>query len=101
MGVLDQLGLSGRPRREVEQQRIVCPSGAFLVEPHAAAVRLLVGQPAVDRLAYGDTGVVPCHAGELGGVAGSNHDVAGPPTLDPVAQIVRLQQRGRRDHDSA
>ncbi|CAB4930731.1 unannotated protein [freshwater metagenome] len=101
LGVLDQLGPRRRPGGEVQQQRVTRRGPRVFDGGVVHLVGGGVGQPALDRVADGDAGVVPGHAGELGRVHGVGDHVRRPAALDPVDQVGRAQRGGGRHDDRA
>ena len=62
---------------------------------------LLIRVPAVRRVAHRDAGPGPGQVAEPRGVHGLGDDVPDIAARDPVRQVLRAQQRGRRDDDRA
>ena len=97
--VQHELGLGGRARGEIEQQRVVHGGRAVGGEDRVVAVGLLEGDPAGGGAADADAAVVARQIREFRRVARTGDDVAHVAALQAVAQVVGRQQRRRRDHD--
>ena len=87
MGVLDQLGLGGRPRREVEEQRVGGHRHGVWRERRVDVTGVGVAQPAVNRLTDCDPCVRTRHVVELGRVRRRHDDMTGVAALHAVDEI--------------
>ncbi len=101
VGVLDQLGVGGGARGEVEHQRVVGQGRRVRRELRGGGVRVRVGPPALDGAADRDPGVRPGHLVELGRVLGAHDHLPDPAAGDTVAQVGGAEQRGGGDDDGA
>ena len=98
-GVLNQLRQRGRAGSEIQQKRLVGPGGLVGAEPADAGRSVAVTEPARDRLTDRDPQV---RAGDLGkpvGNLGPGDHRADLATINPVTQVCRPEQGGRRDED--
>ena len=91
-------------RGEIEQHRIVGVGRAIRRKGLGRARRLLEREPAVVRRRRTDhdaNQIVAAEACELRDLILRGHHHPRPAAIEPVAQFVRGEQRGRGDHDDA
>jgi hypothetical protein len=94
-----QLGLGGRAGGEIEQQRITRSRLAVRRELRRRLVGRLPGVPPRGRAADGNARVVARQIGKFSGLVGAGPDLADPAAIEPVDEIVAVQQGGRGDDD--
>ena len=97
--VLDQLGLAGGARGEVDEHRIVDGGPGRERTGRLGVRRVGVGVPARDRPADHDAGEFTGHPVELRGVGGVGDHDAGPAATDPVREVIGSERAGGRHDD--
>lgn len=97
VAVLDQLGLRGRTRGEVQQQRVRGPRPPIRRESCRRALSVTVRKPPGDRPANSNTRVAAGNPLELRDVGRSHHHVASLSPLDAITEVTGPKQRGRGD----
>ena len=99
--VLNEFGLAGGARREVDQQRVVDLGHGGERPRRKRLIRVGVAVPTRYRIPHDDSDVLPVHGRELVRIGRIGHHEARPATGDPVGQIGRTQRPGRRHHHRA
>ena len=103
MAVPHQLGLGGRARGEIEQERVVGVGRTVRLEIGRAVVGIAERLPAVDLRGAGrhEHHAVARQAGAFRDLVLVGHDHAGAAALDAIGQFLAGEQRRRGDHHDA
>jgi len=96
-----ELGQSGRPRSEIQHERIGRVGLAVWNEVGALLVGLRIGCPAWFRAADEYASVIAAQAGKFFGQSREGDHVPGLAAIEAVAQIGDGKQRGSGNHNGA